>query len=785
MSRLWTVLAICVIAVSAIASPPTARGVAGIDPENRPVADIRVEGLKTVSQQLVLNQIRLKKGDPYAARIVSSDLKRLQHLNKIGKIDVKLEPQEDGSIVVVYVVEELPLIADVKAVGNRKMPDQELFRLVRLRAGDPVSGFLIERAKKQIVAAYEKKGHFDTSVSTDDELLRESGILLFQVVEGPTVSIRAFKLEGNKSYTDKQLLSKIRSKKYSFFGLLGKGELSRQRLRKDGGALRKFYQNRGYLDADAFPEIQRSADGREAVVTFTIVEGERYIVDSVVVQGNKVFSKSAILEMISLRVGDMFTTRLLGKSRDALKTEYDRLGFVESRVTARPLFNEQRPNRVEVLIAIKEGRPYWVGPITVKGNDQTQNKVVLRQTTLMPNRVLNGNAIDRTQRRLQASALFKRANVTILGDIDDTHRPVLIEVEEANTGSLGFGAGISSDSGVAGTLNMKQRNFDILDFPETIGEFFSGKAFRGAGQSMSIDLQPGDIASRYSVRFREPYLFDSSVFLDTTGFFFERERTDYDEKRTGGVVGMGQRFGEVYSASVRGRIERIDITDIDADAPTDVFAVAGDSTITSLGISLTRSTVDSGVFPTVGSRLTLAASRAGALGGDYDFTRVDIRYHKFWTLEEDFFGRRTTFSARIRGGVIFDDGKSPVFERFFAGGHRTFRGFEFRGIGPRGIRADTGADNDVAVGGDWLFLFGVEYNFPVYEDVLRAVIFVDTGTVEEDFGFDEYRISAGAGIRLKTPFLGRAPFAIDIAIPIAKESGDETQPVSFSIAIPF
>ena len=57
--------------------------------------------------------------------------------------------------------------------------------------------------------------------------------------------------------------------------------------------------------------------------------------------------------------------------------------------------------------------------------------------------------------------------------------------------------------------------------------------------------------------------------------------------------------------------------------------------------------------------------------------------------------------------------------------------------------------------------------------------------MEEDFGFDEYRISAGAGIRLKTPFFGRAPFALDVAIPIAKEPGDETQPISFSIAIPF
>src|SRR5687768_9921386 len=124
-------------------------------------------------------------------------------------------------------------------------------------------------------------------------------------------------------------------------------------------------------------------------------------------------------------------------------------------------------------------------------------------------------------------------------------RDVLVTVKEKNTGSLSFGAGISSDAGVIGAIDLVQRNFDIADAPDSLGEFFTGKAFRGAGQYFSISLQPGTEFNRFAVTFREPYLLDTDYFLDTTLFYFNREREQYDEARYGGSVGLGQRFGDV------------------------------------------------------------------------------------------------------------------------------------------------------------------------------------------------------------------------------------------------
>ena len=784
MAQLRPARSVLVALVVIAAATQTTHG-QGIDATGRPVAEIRLEGLDQVEPQLVLNSIRTTRGQPYDPAVVSADVERLTHLSKFANVQVRIEPQADGSLVVVYVLTEQRLITDVQIVGNKQhLPDQKLLGAARVSTGDPADPYLIDRARKQIVATYREAGYFDTSVSIDQRLLEDTGILLFRVVEGPRLRVRTIHFEGNRAFTAKQLASKVSVRTY--IPLLRKGEFSRQRTDADAATLRQFYQDRGFLDAEVVREFQASPDGRDAAVQFTISEGERYTVARIVVKGNAVFSTAQVQEAISLRVGDVFSVNRQKTSTEELTNLYGELGFIEAKVAINPIFLEDPPHTVEVLIRIEEGQPYWVGTISVKGNSVTQDRVIKRQVRdLWPGRRFVGSGIKRTEKRLTESALFEEGRVAVLGSPQDEYRDVLIEVKEKNTGSIGLGAGISSDAGVIGAFDITQRNFDIADAPESFGELITGKAFRGAGQYMRIALQPGADTSRFSITLREPYLFDSSLFLDTSAFFFQRQRDDYDEQRVGGTVGLGQRFGDVWKASIETRVERIDIGDIDDDAPVDVFDVEGKSNITSLGLAVRRSTVDNIIFPTRGNRLVLGLGRAGALGGDYDFTRVTTEFRQFWTVEEDFFGRRTVLSARVQTGYILEEDEAPVFERFYAGGHRTIRGFDYRGVGPRGIRADTGKRGNDPVGGDWLFLLGVEYNIPIYQEIVRAVLFMDTGTVEDDIGFTDYRASVGTGIRIRIPFLGQAPFALDFAYPFAREDDDEERLVSFDLAIPF
>ncbi|MCC6579440.1 MAG: outer membrane protein assembly factor BamA [Phycisphaeraceae bacterium] len=754
-----------------------------VDYTGRPITDIKVEGLKDVPESLVRNQIRVTRGEPYDPKTVQNDVSRITHLGRFMTVEAKVETLADGTVVLTYVVQEQPQIADVRVVGNKAINDQDLLRDVVIQKGDPIDSFLIDRGVQSVKRAYEAKGYFDTEVVIDKQLLDESHVVLYRVREGPKVRTRAIRFEGNQVFSDDELYSQIKTRTYIF--LLRSGEMSRTVLEDDADKLRAYYRDRGYLDAEVGRRIDLSPDQKDATVVFFIEEGRQYVVDSIRVEGNVVFSAEQIIETLPLRVGGIFSTKAQTKSQEAAIDLYGKLGYIETKITIDRLFHEHEP-RVDLVVRIEEGSPYLVGKVAVRGNEITKDKVILRQVRGMtPNHRFDRAGIDQTQKRLKESALFEDAKVTVLdNEENDEHRDVLVEVKEKNTGSLSFGAGVSSDAGVIGAIELTQRNFDITDVPESFGEFFTGKAFRGAGQYFALTLQPGNEVSTYSVNFREPYLFDSQYFLDTSAFFFQRDRDDYDEQRIGGNFGIGQRFGDVWSAKVVTRVEQVTIDDIGAGAATDIAAVEGDSLLTSLGPVITRNTTDSRILPSVGSITTLGVHRIGALGGDYDFTKASINFKKFWTVDEDFLGRRTIFSIDLETGYIFEEDSAPIFERFYAGGHRSLRGFQYRGIGPRGLNT-AGQTTDDSIGGEWLFLASAEYNIPIFEEIIRWVFFVDSGTLSRDVSLDNYRVSVGTGLRLTIPGFNQAPFAFDVAFPVRKFHGDEERIFSFDVALPF
>ena len=78
-----------------------------------------------------------------------------------------------------------------------------------------------------------------------------------------------------------------------------------------------------------------------------------------------------------------------------------------------------------------------------------------------------------------------------------------------------------------------------------------------------------------------------------------------------------------------------------------------------------------------------------------------------------------------------------------------------------------------------------EVNFPVYENLVRGVVFTDIGDYESSIDIGTIRSDVGAGVRLSIPFFGELPLALDFAVPVSKAATDRTQFISFSLGIPF
>jgi outer membrane protein assembly factor BamA len=432
---------------------------------------------------------------------------------------------------------------------------------------------------------------------------------------------------------------------------------------------------------------------------------------------------------------------------------------------------------VDVTFKVEEGAPVRIGDIRIEGNRLTQDKVLRRELRFFPEEPVNTKLIDRARRRLEGTGLYKPGSVQITTIPTKTPEvvDVLVRVEEADTTNLILGAGISSNSGIVGNISLVQRNFDLTDWPKSPQDFWKGEAFRGAGQLLQIVLEPGTELQRYRVDFRDPHLGDTDYSFSTSLFYFDRGRDSYDERRIGGAIGFGRELSENLQAFLNLRLENINISNIDLDVPRDVLDVKGSSNLTSVEVGLVRDTTDSLLFPSEGYRASGSLEQAGALGGNYTFTRAVLDGRKYWTVTRDVLDRRSVLSVHGRVGGIFGD--APIFERFFAGGQGSLRGFEYRGIGPykRGTN----------VGGDFLALASAEYQFPIFEKTLSGVFFLDTGTVERNISMSAWRASAGVGVRFTVPFFGPVPFALDFGFPISKGKDDETELFSFSIGTSF
>jgi outer membrane translocation and assembly module TamA len=104
---------------------------------------------------------------------------------------------------------------------------------------------------------------------------------------------------------------------------------------------------------------------------------------------------------------------------------------------------------------------------------------------------------------------------------------------------------------------------------------------------------------------------------------------------------------------------------------------------------------------------------------------------------------------------------SPTSERYYAGGFRSLRGFEFRGVRP----GPNGCGND----GGFKFLNSLEYQVPGRsDDTLYLIGFVDSVTVESTLDHKAYRVSAGSGVRIQVPMVGPTPIALDFGFPVER-----------------
>ncbi len=740
------------------------------------VADVRFEGLTTLTNAYMSSVVRTQAGAPVDADVIAEDVTRLLATGKFTTVDSRVEDTPQGAVVT-FSVTERPRITEIRFVGNRKYSDSRLGKEVPLQPGDPLDTFRVREGADSILLLYRGAGYGQATVSYDEQLLRSTGELLYTIEEGPRIRIEEVNFEGNDHIDKAELNKRIQSK--TALWIFRDGRFDEDTVEADAAAIQNYYRDQGYLDARVSYELDFSTDQQELTITFIIAEGVRYLVERIGFEGNTVYSDAELAAVVTLLTGDPILQRKLDASVDAVRDHYGAHGYIYARVRPIRVFSES-PGLVEVTLQITEGDQYRVGRIVVRGNERTKDKVVRREVRLYPNEILDMTEARAAEDRLRATQLFSLATVAPVGEQPDV-RDILVNIDEGRkAGDFLFGFGVTSNSGVVGSIVLDLKNFDLYDTPRTLGEFLRLRSFYGAGQRLRIEAQPGTELTRFRLDFTEPYLMDKPTRFDFSAYFFERGRESYNERRVGTNVSFGRRLKwerlKDWYGEIAFRLEDVMVDDIELEAPRDVRDDEGHTLLTSVKASLIRDRTDSRMLPTTGDRLRLSYEQFGLLG-DAFFGKLSGGYTRHFTLYTDELERKQVLS--LKGVASYVLGDAPVFERYYGGGIGSIRGFQFRGVSPR-----QGLDDD-PVGGEFMLLYSTEYSFPLYGEFLRGLLFTDMGTVEENLEIRDWRVAVGTGIRLQIEFFGPVPLEFDVAVPVIKDQDDEDQVFSFFIGATF
>ena len=407
-----------------------------------------------------------------------------------------------------------------------------------------------------------------------------------------------------------------------------------------------------------------------------VTEGKKYLVGEITFNGNSIVKSDELMKTVKMTKGKAFSRRGLRLDVASLQDLYFEKGYLSSQIRSESIYNEST-DKVDLNYSITENELNYVEKVQIQGNTKTKDIVIRRELRAYPGESFSGAKLKRSKERLYNLGFFEDVRFdTEPGSMPNT-RNLVVSVKEAKTGEFSFGGGYSSIDSVIGFVQIRQKNFDWQNW----------KNFTGAGQDFSIRLEVGSVRKNAELSFTEPWVFGYPY-----AFGFDLYRKEYDqnnssgyfftEKKTGGDLRLGKEFTEYDKGLLMYKLEQVKIEDLPDNSSQALLDELGTHTTSSMALTLTHDQRDNIYNPTSGFLLTSTGEVAGGpFGFDRNFTKLNgtaSTYFKHW---DDL-----VLELKGRAGIADPFGKSPtvpIYERYFAGGANTIRGYRERRIGPR------------------------------------------------------------------------------------------------------
>ena len=726
--------------------------IAPLHAETLTFQEVVVRGNDRVDRTAIEAVIQVRAARPVTMADVDQDVRSIYQLGRFQDVSALVD-EVGGVRTLIYHVSERPLVREVRFSGNKKLKDDKLSELVKIKVPDLYDPKIVNQALNALLRAYREEGFHAAQIEVDVAIsLTNEATITFDIKEGKKIRVERITFSGNTVFTDKQLRKFMETRKRWFLSwLTQRGTYNQDMLQNDMELIAEEYFNVGYVQVRVKdPELTFSEDLRSLSIHIAIEEGQQYRVGDVDIQGDLLMEEDILLEKVKTRSGEVFSRARLRQDLLTLNDLYADSGYAYVNVS--PLTRLDNQNLlVHLVFEVEQGVQVRIDRINIRGNAKTRDKVIRREMRLVEGELYSASQIKESRRRINNLGFFDEVNLSTARGEEEDLMNIEVDVKERPTGTFSIGAGYSSVDGIIGQGSLQQDNF------------------LGRGMRLDLSAAIGGSSATYRLGVTEPYFLDKDLTLGFDLYRTIREWTSFDEKRTGGNLKLGVPIRKNLRAFFIYRYEEKEIYNVAETASLFVREQAGEATLSSITASLQRDTTDYRLDPTRGA-MTEASVEFAGLGGDQRYYKTILDHRHYFPFKWD-----TYFSVHGQIGYVRGWGGKdvPIEERFFLGGINSLRGFKSRRVGPR--------EEEDYIGGEKSAYANFEYIFPLIKDAgLKGIVFFDVGNAwrSNEQYFSDVRYNTGAGIRWFSPL---GPLRLEWGYNLDPRDDEEKTEWQFSI----
>ncbi len=377
---------------------------------------------------------------------------------------------------------------------------------------------------------------------------------------------------------------------------------------------------------------------------------------------------------------------------------------------------------------------------TIFTGSQIRESILLNLLPYEENEPYTADDISELNRRLSATGWFNSVVVSpdLFAGREDPNRALAVDaqVSPKKSNAVETGLGYSTDVGARGSLKWRK------------------PWLNDSGHSLELATELSSLEQSFDASYKLPL--EKSALEHYYLFQIGAKAEDLNDTKSNSTTAMVSRYWAPYDGWQRSVHLRWSYDDFEQGVESH------DTMLIYPGVSFSKTVTRGGLMPTWGfsQRYTIDVSDT-MWGSDVDFLAIEMQHAFIRT-----FADRHRFVLRSHLGWIetgeFD--KVPPDLRFFAGGDRSIRGYDYESISPEDENGDlTGAKKLVTA--------SIEYQYRVKGNWWAAVFF-DCGQAVHGFDDFELKKGVGAGIRWQSPL---GPIKFDIATPVGDPSEDGIQ----------